>query len=109
MIGSEGPLADLDRAPCPGLPLGGAGSPSAYILPVLTLGIPFGLVLARLLRTSLLDRTPGTAAATRLTAAGSSRAESERTFTDCTTIPYATYVAPGMRRGAASRSTSMRR
>jgi len=36
-------------------PLGGAGSPAAYVLPVLTLGIPFGLVLARLLRTSLLE------------------------------------------------------
>jgi peptide/nickel transport system permease protein len=38
------------------LPLGGTGSPSAYVLPVLTLGIPFGLVLARLLRTSLLEQ-----------------------------------------------------
>ena len=38
------------------LPLGGAGSPSAYVLPVLTLGVPFGLVLARLLRTSLLGQ-----------------------------------------------------
>jgi peptide/nickel transport system permease protein len=38
------------------LPLGGAGSPQAYILPVITLGIPFGLVLARLLRTSLLEQ-----------------------------------------------------
>ena len=38
------------------LPLGGAGSPAAYILPVLTLGVPFGLVLARLLRTSLLEQ-----------------------------------------------------
>jgi peptide/nickel transport system permease protein len=38
------------------LPLGGSGSPSAYVLPVLTLGVPFGLVLARLLRTSLLDQ-----------------------------------------------------
>ncbi len=37
-------------------PLGGGGSASAYVLPVLTLGIPFGLVLARLLRTSLLDQ-----------------------------------------------------
>lgn len=37
------------------LPLGGAGSPQAYVLPVLTLGVPFGLVLARLLRTSLLE------------------------------------------------------
>ena len=37
------------------LPLGGADSPAAYVLPVLTLGIPFGLVLARLLRTSLLE------------------------------------------------------
>ncbi len=37
-------------------PLGGAGSPAAYVLPVLTLGIPFGLVLARLLRTSLLEQ-----------------------------------------------------
>jgi peptide/nickel transport system permease protein len=38
-------------------PLGGAGSPAAYVLPVLTLGVPFGLVLARLLRTSLLEQT----------------------------------------------------
>ena len=38
------------------LPLGGAGSPAAYVLPVLTLGVPFGLVLARLLRTSLLEQ-----------------------------------------------------
>ena len=37
-------------------PLGGAGSPAAYVLPVLTLGVPFGLVLARLLRTSLLEQ-----------------------------------------------------
>jgi len=37
-------------------PLGGAGSPAAYLLPVLTLGVPFGLVLARLLRTSLLEQ-----------------------------------------------------
>jgi len=37
-------------------PLGGAGSPAAYVLPVITLGIPFALVLARLLRTSLLDQ-----------------------------------------------------
>ena len=37
-------------------PLGGGGSPAAYVLPVLTLGIPFGLVLARLLRTSLLEQ-----------------------------------------------------
>ena len=37
-------------------PLGGGGSPMAYVLPVLTLGIPFGLVLARLLRTSLLEQ-----------------------------------------------------
>ena len=37
-------------------PLGGAGSPAAFVLPVLTLGIPFGLVFARLLRTSLLDQ-----------------------------------------------------
>lgn len=37
-------------------PLGGADSPAAYILPVLTLGVPFGLVLARLLRTSLLEQ-----------------------------------------------------
>ena len=37
-------------------PLGGTGSPAAYVLPVLTLGIPFGLVLARLLRTSLLEQ-----------------------------------------------------
>jgi peptide/nickel transport system permease protein len=38
------------------LPLGGTSSPQAYILPVLTLGVPFGLVLARLLRTSLLEQ-----------------------------------------------------
>ena len=38
------------------LPLGGADSPAAYVLPVLTLGVPFGLVLARLLRTSLLEQ-----------------------------------------------------
>lgn len=37
-------------------PLGGGGSPAAYLLPVLTLGVPFGLVLARLLRTSLLEQ-----------------------------------------------------
>lgn len=39
------------------LPLGGTGSPAAYVLPVVTLGIPFGLVLARLLRTSLLEQS----------------------------------------------------
>jgi peptide/nickel transport system permease protein len=39
------------------LPLGGTGSPTAYVLPVLTLGVPFGLVLARLLRTSLLEQS----------------------------------------------------
>jgi len=38
------------------LPLGGAASPSSYVLPVVTLGVPFGLVLARLLRTSLLEQ-----------------------------------------------------
>jgi peptide/nickel transport system permease protein len=38
------------------LPLGGSGSPAAYVLPVITLGVPFGLVLARLLRTSLLEQ-----------------------------------------------------
>lgn len=38
------------------LPLGGADTPMAYVLPVLTLGVPFGLVLARLLRTSLLEQ-----------------------------------------------------
>jgi peptide/nickel transport system permease protein len=38
------------------LPLGGADSPAAFVLPVLTLGVPFGLVLARLLRTSLLEQ-----------------------------------------------------
>ncbi len=38
------------------LPLGGASSPASYILPVVTLGVPFGLVLARLLRTSLLEQ-----------------------------------------------------
>ena len=37
-------------------PLGGAGEPAAFVLPVLTLGVPFGLVLARLLRTSLLEQ-----------------------------------------------------
>ena len=37
-------------------PLGGTSSPTAYVLPVLTLGVPFGLVLARLLRTSLLEQ-----------------------------------------------------
>jgi peptide/nickel transport system permease protein len=37
-------------------PLGGADSPLGYVLPVLTLGVPFGLVLARLLRTSLLEQ-----------------------------------------------------
>jgi peptide/nickel transport system permease protein len=37
-------------------PLGGADSAAAYVLPVLTLGVPFGLVLARLLRTSLLEQ-----------------------------------------------------
>lgn len=37
-------------------PLGGTGEPTAYVLPVLTLGVPFGLVLARLLRTSLLEQ-----------------------------------------------------
>jgi peptide/nickel transport system permease protein len=37
-------------------PIGGAESPAAYVLPVLTLGVPFGLVLARLLRTSLLEQ-----------------------------------------------------
>jgi peptide/nickel transport system permease protein len=38
------------------LPLGGGGSWQAYVLPVATLGLPFGLVLARLLRTSLLEQ-----------------------------------------------------
>jgi peptide/nickel transport system permease protein len=38
-------------------PLGGSGSPAAYVLPVITLGIPFALVLARLLRTSLLEQS----------------------------------------------------
>jgi peptide/nickel transport system permease protein len=37
-------------------PLGGTKTPTAYVLPVLTLGVPFGLVLARLLRTSLLEQ-----------------------------------------------------
>ena len=37
-------------------PLGGADSLTSYVLPVLTLGVPFGLVLARLLRTSLLEQ-----------------------------------------------------
>jgi peptide/nickel transport system permease protein len=39
------------------LPLGGAESPASYVLPVLTLGVPFGLVLARLLRSSLLEQS----------------------------------------------------
>jgi peptide/nickel transport system permease protein len=38
------------------LPLGGADSAASFVLPVLTLGVPFGLVLARLLRTSLLEQ-----------------------------------------------------
>ena len=38
-------------------PLGGADSPKAYVLPVLALGVPFGLVFARLLRTSLLEQS----------------------------------------------------
>lgn len=38
-------------------PIGGAGSPAAYVLPVVTLGIPYALVLARLLRTSLLEQS----------------------------------------------------
>lgn len=38
-------------------PLGGTREgPTSYVLPVLTLGVPFGLVLARLLRTSLLEQ-----------------------------------------------------
>jgi peptide/nickel transport system permease protein len=37
------------------LPLGGGGSPAAYVLPVASLAVPFGLVLARLLRTTLLE------------------------------------------------------
>lgn len=38
-------------------PLGGLrDGPIGYVLPVLTLGVPFGLVLARLLRTSLLEQ-----------------------------------------------------
>ncbi len=37
-------------------PLPGTRSPAAWVLPVLTLGVPFGLVLARLLRTSLLEQ-----------------------------------------------------
>lgn len=37
------------------LPLGGSGSPAAYVLPVASLAVPFGLVLARLLRTTLLE------------------------------------------------------
>ena len=37
-------------------PLPGTRSPTAWVLPVLTLGVPFGLVLARLLRTSLLEQ-----------------------------------------------------
>lgn len=37
-------------------PLGGSGSPKALVLPVLCLGVPFGLVFARLLRTSLLEQ-----------------------------------------------------
>jgi peptide/nickel transport system permease protein len=39
------------------LPLGGTrAGPTVYVLPVLTLAVPFGLVLARLLRTSLLEQ-----------------------------------------------------
>lgn len=38
------------------LPGGRGAGPVAYVLPVLTLGVPFGLVLARLLRTSLLEQ-----------------------------------------------------
>lgn len=37
------------------LPLGGSGSAAAYVLPVASLAVPFGLVLARLLRTTLLE------------------------------------------------------
>ncbi len=37
-------------------PLGGGGSIRAYVLPVLALGFPFGLVFARILRTSLLQQ-----------------------------------------------------
>ena len=37
------------------LPLGGSGSPASYVLPVASLAVPFGLVLARLLRTTLLE------------------------------------------------------
>ena len=37
-------------------PLGGSSSPTAYVLPVMCLGIPFGLVFARILRTSLLEQ-----------------------------------------------------
>ncbi len=36
-------------------PLGGGGSISGYVLPVFAVGIPFGLVLARLLRNTLLQ------------------------------------------------------
>lgn len=39
------------------LPLPGPrAGPAGYVLPVITLGVPFGLVLARLLRTSLLEQ-----------------------------------------------------
>ena len=37
-------------------PLGGSSSAGAFVLPVLRLGIPFGLVFARILRTSLLEQ-----------------------------------------------------
>ena len=37
-------------------PLGGSSSAAAFVLPVLCLGIPFGLVFARILRTSLLEQ-----------------------------------------------------
>jgi peptide/nickel transport system permease protein len=37
-------------------PLGGTtGGPKSYVLPVLTVAIPYGLVLGRILRTSMLD------------------------------------------------------
>jgi len=36
-------------------PLGGSGGPLHYVLPVASVAVPFGLVFARLLRTTLLD------------------------------------------------------
>ncbi len=57
-------------------PLGGNGPilSRAYVLPVLTVAVPFGLVLARLLRTSLLEERDKA-----YVAFARSRGESERT------------------------------